>query len=198
MKTGTNEARVDCAGEQGLCHGTNSIGNSVQGFRFPSLFRALPLYPLPPRLLSALQSPNLRFSRDFSASSKMKGSLSNLFQRSSCSLSMETGRLFSGTLVSWNAFFLVSLFFILLLFFFSNTFCPRGKMARRWKFRVLCSAGISIFNCLIRIISSVSLFLGTSIDFPENSKFEFLRKRKNGSRVPWKRTKEFEQHRKQV
>lgn len=55
----------------------------------------------------------------------MKGSLSNLFQRSSCSLSMETGRLFSGTLVSWNAFFLLSLFFILLLFFFSNTFCPR-------------------------------------------------------------------------
>lgn len=96
----------------------------VSGFHlFSARFHFTPFPRV--RLLSALQSPNLRFSRDFSASSKMKGSLSNLFQRSSCSLSMETGRLFSGTLVSWNAFFLVSLFFILLLFFFSNTFCPR-------------------------------------------------------------------------
>lgn len=62
----------------------------------------------------------------------MKGSLSNLFQRSSCSLSMETGRLFSGTLVSWNAFFLVSLFFILLLFFlFEHVLSTLG--AGKWR-----------------------------------------------------------------
>lgn len=103
----------------------------VSGFHlFSARFHFTPFPRV--RLLSALQSPNLRFSRDFSASSKMKGSLSNLFQRSSCSLSMETGRLFSGTLVSWNAFFLVSLFFILLLFFlFEHVLSTLG--AGKWR-----------------------------------------------------------------
>lgn len=110
----------------------------------------------PPHLLSALQSPNLRFSRDFSASSKMKGSLSNLFQRSSCSLSMETVRfplIFGNFALVEQSFFTL---FIFPFFFLSNEFCPRldRKIARRFRVFVRV-AGVSIFNYvrLIRLIS---------------------------------------------
>lgn len=125
MKSGTNEARVDCAGEWGPLSRDEFNRKFCTGFPVSISFpraRALPLHPpLPsPRLLSPLQSPNLRFSRDFSASSKMKGSLLNLFQRSS--LSTET--------VRFPPIFGLVFFFIFLLlsfFLFLNTFCSARK-----------------------------------------------------------------------
>ena len=125
MKSGTNEARVDCAGEWGAFvtgRIQSEILYRVSGFHLFSARASTspPLSP-PPRLLSPLQSPNLRFSRDFSASSKMKGSLSNLFQRSS--LSTETVRFPP----IFGLVFFLFFFFFLSFFLFLNTFCSARK-----------------------------------------------------------------------
>ena len=145
MKSGTNEARVDCAGEWGAFvtgRIQSEILYRVSGFHLFSARASTspPLSP-PPRLLSPLQSPNLRFSRDFSASSKMKGSLSNLFQRSS--LSTETVRF-------PPIFGLVFFFIFLLLSFFLSFF-------EHVLFRAEKSRGrISIFDRVIGLIRIIS------------------------------------------
>ena len=130
MKSGTNEARVDCAGEWGAFvtgRIQSEILYRVSGFHLFSARASTspPLSP-PPRLLSPLQSPNLRFSRDFSASSKMKGSLSNLFQRSS--LSTETVRF---PPIFGLVFFLYFSSSFFLSFFFWTRFVRPGKITRR-------------------------------------------------------------------
>lgn len=98
------------------------------------------------RLLSPLQSPNLRFSRDFSASSKMKGSLWNLFQRSSPFLFVDENRPLSAHFRElWSRFSPPP-------FFFEHVLSTFGRKERCGKivrgFRSCCgsAAGISIFN----------------------------------------------------